>query len=117
MDIKRLQHIVALADQGSFIRAAERVHLSQPAFSRSIQAAEAELEMKLFGRGGGTEVKCTPSGAFVAVNPQPATSCVRPVRCAGSSSTMRTRSGDMVPTLPASGPSCIFRHDIWRMPA
>ncbi|MES2633481.1 MAG: LysR family transcriptional regulator [Pseudomonadota bacterium] len=65
MDIKRLQHIVALADEGSFIRAAERVHLSQPAFSRSIQAAEAELEMKLFGRGGGTEVKCTPSGAFV----------------------------------------------------
>src|SRR6186997_1144086 len=65
MDLKRLQHLVALADSGSFVRGAESVHLSQPAFSRSIQAAEAELGMKLFGRGGGTELKCTPSGAFV----------------------------------------------------
>lgn len=65
MDLKRLHHLVALADTGSFVRAAEAVHLSQPAFSRSIQAAEAELGMKLFGRGGGVELKCTPSGAFV----------------------------------------------------
>lgn len=65
MDLKRLQHVVALADHGSFVRAAQAVHLSQPAFSRSIQAAEAELGMRLFGRGGGTELKCTPSGAFV----------------------------------------------------
>jgi DNA-binding transcriptional LysR family regulator len=65
MEFKKLEHIVALADAGSFVRAAEAVHLSQPAFSRSIQAAEAELGMRLFGRGGGSELKCTPSGAFV----------------------------------------------------
>src|SRR4051812_39507135 len=64
MDLRRLQHVVALADEGHFGRAAERVHLSQPAFSRSIQAAETELGLKLFDRGT-VEALCTPAGRFV----------------------------------------------------
>ena len=64
MNIRRLQHLVVLADEGSFRRAAQKVHLSQPAFSRSIQAAEAELGLKLFDRGP-LEAKATPAGAFV----------------------------------------------------
>lgn len=63
MDFRRLQHVVALADESSFRRAAERVHLSQPAFSRSIQAAERELGLKLFDRGP-LEARCTPAGTF-----------------------------------------------------
>jgi molybdenum-dependent DNA-binding transcriptional regulator ModE len=47
---RRLTHLIALAEEGSFARAAERVHLSQPALSRSIQALEDELGMKLFDR-------------------------------------------------------------------
>lgn len=64
MNIRRLQHLVVLADEGNFRRAAEKVHLSQPAFSRSIQAAESELGLKLFDRGT-LEAKTTPAGAFV----------------------------------------------------
>jgi DNA-binding transcriptional LysR family regulator len=64
MDLKRLCHVVALADESNFRRAAQTVHLSQPAFSRSIQAAEAELGLTLFERGG-TAVRCTPAGTFV----------------------------------------------------
>jgi DNA-binding transcriptional LysR family regulator len=64
MDLKRLQHVVALADEANFRRAAERVHLSQPAFSRSIQAAESELGLKLFDRGP-TEARSTPAGRFL----------------------------------------------------
>lgn len=64
MDLKRLRHLVALADERNFGRAAERVHLSQPAFSRSVQAAESELGLQLFDRGS-TEVKCTAAGSFV----------------------------------------------------
>lgn len=64
MNIRRLQHLVALADEGNFRRAAERVHLSQPAFSRSIQAAESELGLKLFDRGS-QEARPTPAGTFV----------------------------------------------------
>ena len=43
MDLKHLSHLVALDDERHFARAAQRVHLSQPAFSRSIQAAEQAL--------------------------------------------------------------------------
>ncbi|HUP07777.1 MAG TPA: LysR family transcriptional regulator [Caldimonas sp.] len=62
MDLKRLRHFVALAEERHFARAAERVHLSQPAFSRSIQALEGEAGMPLFDRDAG---RPTPAGEFV----------------------------------------------------
>ncbi len=64
VDLKRLGHLVALADECHFARAAERVHLSQPAFSRSIQLLESQVGMKLFDRDTG-EVKPTPAGLFL----------------------------------------------------
>ena len=64
MDLKRMAHLVALADEQNFGRAAECMHLSQPAFSRSVQAAAAELKMQLFDRGN-LEVSCTTAGKFV----------------------------------------------------
>lgn len=64
MDLKRLNHLVVLAETRNFGRAAEKCHLSQPAFSRSIQAAEDELGLQLFDRGP-MEVRCTHAGAFV----------------------------------------------------
>ena len=64
VDLKRLGHLVALADECHFARAAERVHLSQPAFSRSIQLLESQVGMKLFDRETG-EVKPTPAGLFL----------------------------------------------------
>src|SRR5687767_13169743 len=65
MDLRRMQHVIALAEERNFGRAADRVHLSQPAFSRSIQAAEDEWGMKLFDRGGAGGVKCTGAGAHL----------------------------------------------------
>jgi DNA-binding transcriptional LysR family regulator len=64
MDLKRWSHIVAVAERRSFARAAELVHLSQPALSRSIQAAEAELGLRLFDRGAQNVVP-TRAGEFV----------------------------------------------------
>ena len=64
MDLKRLSHLVALADERHFARAAERVHLSQPAFSRSIQSIERDVGMRLFDRETG-DVKPTPAGTFL----------------------------------------------------
>jgi DNA-binding transcriptional LysR family regulator len=51
MNLRRLKHVVALAEHGSFAQAADAVHLSQPAFSRSIQSLEEELQVELFTRG------------------------------------------------------------------
>lgn len=64
MDLKRLKHLVSLADTRNFGRAAVQCHLTQSAFSRSIQAAEDELSLQLFDRGS-LEVRCTDAGAFV----------------------------------------------------
>ena len=64
MDLRRLKHLVALADTRNFGRAASQCHLSQPAFSRSIQAAEQELGLQLFDRGP-IDVRCTDAGSFV----------------------------------------------------
>lgn len=49
-DLRQLRHFVALAEHGHFARAAEAVHLSQPALSRSIQALEASLGCNLVDR-------------------------------------------------------------------
>jgi DNA-binding transcriptional LysR family regulator len=64
MDLRRWNHVVAVADRRSFVRAAEQVHLSQPALTRSIQAAEEELGLLLFDRKG-NEIVPTPAGEFV----------------------------------------------------
>jgi DNA-binding transcriptional LysR family regulator len=50
MDIKRLSHFIALVEEGRFAPAAQRMHLSAAAFSRSIQTLEAKFGMTLFDR-------------------------------------------------------------------
>lgn len=50
MDLRHLEHILLLADELNFSRAAERAHLTQSAFSRSIQAAEALAGVAFFDR-------------------------------------------------------------------
>ena len=64
LDLRRLSHLVALADERHFGRAAERMHLSQPAFSRSIQALERATGQRLFDRDT-PDVRPTPAGVFL----------------------------------------------------
>lgn len=52
MNLQQLRHLVALHDTGSFSRAAEQLHLTQPALSRSIQLLEEELGVALIDRIG-----------------------------------------------------------------
>lgn len=61
MNLRQLSHLIALADEGRFVAAAARVHLSQAAFSRSIQALEAHFALRLFERGPGG-ARLTPAG-------------------------------------------------------
>lgn len=50
LKLRQVQHAVALARSGSYSAAAERLHLTQPALTRSIQALEALLGTALFDR-------------------------------------------------------------------
>ncbi len=52
MTLVQLRHLIALAETGSFSRAAQAQFLTQPALSRSIRALEDELGMPLFDRVG-----------------------------------------------------------------
>ncbi|MEY4212445.1 MAG: hypothetical protein RL458_670 [Pseudomonadota bacterium] len=48
----QLRHFSVLAQAGSFVRASELLHLTQPALSRSIRALEEALGRPLFDRVG-----------------------------------------------------------------
>ncbi len=61
MDIDDLQTFLAVAEYGSFSRAAERNFITQPAVSKRIAALEAELGAKLFDRVG-RRVQLAPAG-------------------------------------------------------
>ncbi len=63
MNTKILEYIVAIAEERSVTRAAERFYLSHPALSRHLRNVEAELGTPLFRRtAGGMEP--TPAGLY-----------------------------------------------------
>ncbi len=64
MDLDKARHLVALADHGTFNKAAASVHLTQPAFSRSIRSLERELGVQLVDRGA-RQSRLTPFGEIV----------------------------------------------------
>ncbi|HUW51638.1 MAG TPA: hydrogen peroxide-inducible genes activator [Sulfuricella sp.] len=53
MKLSTLRYLVAFADEGSFSRAAERCHVSQPTLSVALQNLEAELGVSLIERTKG----------------------------------------------------------------
>src|SRR5229473_467381 len=67
MDLARLRVFQAVADHGSFSRAARALFLSQPAVTQHIRALETELGVPLFDRLG----RGTPGRRRIQSHPAP----------------------------------------------
>ncbi len=61
MEISNLKALVAVAETGSFSRAAENLFITQPAISKRVAALEAELDVQLFDRIG-RQIRLTEAG-------------------------------------------------------
>lgn len=63
MDLYQIRYFLAIAETGSFTKAAERLFVSQPSLSTGIKKLEQELGVMLLERGG-RRVLLTPAGQF-----------------------------------------------------
>lgn len=70
MNLRHLEHLLAVADTGSFSRAAARLFITQSALSRSIQGLEQELGGPVLDRLGKHNT-LTPLGLEVAARARP----------------------------------------------
>ncbi|MGE6108654.1 LysR family transcriptional regulator [Aeromonas sobria] len=61
MDLKQLGYLLAVRDTGSFTRAAQQLHVAQPAVSMAIAKLEQRLALRLFDRQD-KSVRLTPEG-------------------------------------------------------
>src|SRR3954447_2647961 len=90
VNLRQLEYWVAVLDAGSFTKAAERLHVSQPALSQQIRVLEAELGGRLIERLP-RGVRLTPAGkAFLPEARATVLAAERARRAARGAFTLRT---------------------------
>src|ERR1700712_4617766 len=79
--LRQLEYLVTIVDQGSFTRAAELLHVTQPALSHQIRALERTAGGPLLERLP-RSVRLTPTGRAMLPHARPALADADRARCA-----------------------------------
>ncbi|MEA2150004.1 MAG: hypothetical protein QOD69_1834 [Solirubrobacteraceae bacterium] len=112
MELRHLRYFVAVGEELHFRRAAERLHVAQPAVSEQVRKLEQELGVKLFDRTQ-RSVALTPAGTAMLEEARRvlrhAEVAQQAARSAGARAAMRLRIGYLADSLPASVPRAL-RH-------
>jgi DNA-binding transcriptional LysR family regulator len=102
MELRQLEYLVAVAEEGGFTRAAEKLHVAQPGISAQIRQLERELGQPLFDRGGRT-VRLTAAGQAVLPHARAALAAVAGTRIAVQELTGLVRGRVAVGTVTSLG--------------
>jgi DNA-binding transcriptional LysR family regulator len=119
VELRQLRYFVAVAEELHFRRAAERLHVAQPAVSEQVRKLEVDLGVQLFER---THRSVSLTGAGVALLEEARrvlrqTEVARQAaRGATERTAMRLRIGYLPDTLPAAVPRAL-RHLAASLPA
>src|SRR3954449_7055859 len=112
MELRHLRYFVAVAEELHFRRAAERLHVAQPAVSEQIRKLENELGVRLLNRTH-RSVSMTDAGAALLTEARrvlhQAEVARLAVRSARDRATSRLRIGYAPASLPASVPRALQR--------
>jgi DNA-binding transcriptional LysR family regulator len=104
MELRHLRYFVAVAEELHFRRAAERLHVAQPAVSEQVRKLEGELGVRLFDRTQ-RSVSLTDAGAALLEEARrvlhQADIAVMAARNARDRAVSRFRIGHLPDTLPA----------------
>ena len=110
MELRHLRYFVAVAEELHFRRAAERLHVAQPAVSEQIRKLEQEIGVKLFNRTQ-RSVALTTAGTAMLEEARHvlrhAEVAQQSARSAGDQATMRLRIGYLPDSLPARVPRAL----------
>src|ERR1700756_5605583 len=114
MELRHLRYFVAVAEELHFRRAAERLHVAQPAVSEQVRKLEDELGVRLLHRTQ-RSVSLTDAGAAMLDEArmvlQQADRAVAAARDARESAAVRLRVGYLPDSLPRSACAAAVRED------
>ena len=108
MELRHLRYFVAVAEELHFRRAAERLHVAQPAVSEQVRKLEEELGVRLFDRTQ-RSVSLTDSGAAMLEEARRVLRQAEIAQTAARNASERATTRLRIGHLPDSLPSIVAR--------